>query len=496
MKKNKLPWLLALPLLAPSVPVYAVTMTSNNVVGAAIEAFSPSGAGTSASPYLYDDITATLDMADYRITRPNTTSNSYIRLNLDSITYNTSGTTGGVFNLSGVSGVTIGSLRIDVQDSIRLNHIDTRNTANVNGPTAGAVTLNANNNIVLTGGVDATGPLGPNGASGAAISIISSAGIVDIGGSLLSSGGRGAGSQTVQGTSVYLNEVAANAVRDNASAASIGITATLGVIEAGNISATAPRNAGNVTLTAQNGNVTAGNITARSTIANDNIALSGGAVSITSGGAVQAGAIVTTVARTNQLNTATVGGAVNIVASNNVLVAGDINTFVNNSSTSVLLRSRGGNIIITSITGDITIDGDIDASSPAGDWDANELWSGSLTLSAAQGAIQLASLDVNKVGNISFNTSITLGTTILGAISGLDFYLDTDTMTVSRFGTVVGNIYYDPGEQTGELANGGTFTIVGSEDFSLTVVPEPGTMVMLTLGLAILAASKRKNRRD
>lgn len=472
---------------------YAVTMTGEGIVGDAIATINPTGTGaTSGDPVTYDAGAAVFDMDQYGITRTN--GPTHVLLSADSITSDTNTVSGGLLNFSSDGPNSMGSLQIDAITTILLNSIDTRFTAGANR-NAGSLAMNAGGDIVVAGPVRSSGTYSAGGSSGSPIEITSSGGSVRIGGDVDSTGsGRSNGYVTMQGTSLYLQNIFTEGIRNNGRGGSVTLTATSGLIESGTISAHGGRTPGDVTLTAAYGDVTVGSIT-NGTTANESNAHSGGTVTIVSGGAVQVDGINSTVARVFENALLSMGGNVDITASNNVLVAGAIDTYVNNGNTNAgeTARSSGGNISITSETGDISIQGAIDASSPAGEWNG-EYWHGDLTLTATEGAIELASLDVDKVGDISFVASLGLGTTILGEISGIDSYLNTGTFTVSRFGPVTGNIYYDPAQQSGTLAAGQTFQIDGSEPYYLTVIPEPGTLSIFALGLGLLGLFRRHKR--
>lgn len=176
------------------------------------------------------------------------------------------------------------------------------------------------------------------------------------------------------------------------------------------------------------------------------------------------------------------GGDVLISASGDVTVTGGI---TNRSHRTGTVGAKGGHVTITA-GGDIDIQGMVN--SDVANIAARR---GDLTLTA-DGAITLAGLDVDVHSNITFTASLTLGTTIVGELLGLD--ADIGDSVIDRFTMVTGNVYYDSGIVGNAYLGGNTYEIANSDGgvFYLTVIPEPGTLSIFALGLLGLAAFRRK----
>lgn len=153
-----------------------------------------------------------------------------------------------------------------------------------------------------------------------------------------------------------------------------------------------------------------------------------------------------------------------------------ISSGITNSITTVAVTKTncGGDVSITS-DGDITIGGLIDSCAyvPEG----NYSYPGSLYLSASNGAITLADLDVSLHSNITF-TALD-NTTITNNLLGLNDYLSGDYVTRFTNTTITGDIVYNPDAASNAYLNEATYIITGSEAYSVRPPPPSATCIML-----------------
>lgn len=177
-------------------------------------------------------------------------------------------------------------------------------------------------------------------------------------------------------------------------------------------------------------------------------------------------------------------------------LTGDILT--SNNSTGTHNDKKGGNISITGITGDIRIDGTVDA-------DSTSSTDGSLTL-AAGGEIKLAGLDLSKLLFAALDAGgyATVSGQIIGA--------DGNPLAAAGNGTLSNGassirasagyyVFYDPALNP-DLSNA-TFELLqlngasgGGYLVPLANVPEPATLALLSLGGLAMAGGAVRRRRN
>ena len=147
-------------------------------------------------------------------------------------------------------------------------------------------------------------------------------------------------------------------------------------------------------------------------------------------------------------------------------------------------RYAGGEISITATGGNVDV---------AGGFDASGCGKGSLTISATSGSILLDSLDLSLVGQVSLLASPT--TVEIDALTTLDTDWSGGTVgsgDFTGFYDVSSDVYYDPASSPGLT---GTYTIDeqnGDGDAGFDLIPEPGSAVLVVLGLPLVIRRRRR----
>lgn len=489
--RTRMPWsvvffaLLACALV-PRTNAVLYSLTESGIVSNTLVALpgnlAPTIVGTN---YTYDTGADSFSLDTYDLTANVGFSNATVHFTVNSFT-----NAGGNIHFGGVIG-NRPNLVITATDSIFVNSVTTMTTTTSASTRSGGVSLIGPNGVTVTGGLNTRGSDGR--AGGGAINITSSAGAVKVGGEI-SSYGAGAGYVTISGTSIQTANILNHRPTATAAGGQVRLTSTAGLIEVGNIDVYGADGKGVVILSAIGGGVQAGSIDGRASSAARSQAVGGGTNIITASAGVTVGSINVGSDRASVNANVDVGGLIAIQAGDHVTVSGSLNTYVSTVNTnSSGRRSFGGDIAITSTNGNISVAGAIDASSPAGTYNSTN-YNGKLTLRAAQGSITLAELDVDKVSSIELTASMSLGTTIVGELLGLDS--DIGDSIIDRFTAVTGNVYYDSAIGANAYLGGNTYAIANSVGgtFYLTVIPEPTSLLLMGMGVLALLTARRKTR--
>lgn len=151
--------------------------------------------------------------------------------------------------------------------------------------------------------------------------------------------------------------------------------------------------------------------------------------------------------------------------SGDLIVDGDINTSVQSEREGY----RGGDVKMTAVGGDIRVNGRIHSSQHARPDILEER--GHLELSAEDGAILLTELDVKRHGRITLKADAYQGTTIQGALLGLEESVQRGE--IDRFESVRGHIYYDDSLSENTYLKGAAHQIKQPDGGSFYVMPMP-----------------------
>lgn len=418
-----------------------------------------------ATNVIYDLLYHSLDMDAYRVT--NEVEEVDVLFQLGALTYDSNSAEGGVLDLSGI--LARGSLTIEAMNSIELRSVKTLTTQATGSSLAGAghVTLTASDGLLVADAIDASAV---GNARGGDISLSVTDGAITVGGEIKTGDSRYPGSVQMTAREISLSDVLTTTVSNSGDAGPVGVTSTVGRIDIGMLDLSAVYNGGDLTLTATGGGIATGPIDTSAFHVNGR---TGGKVTILSDAEVSVASIDASVARiSTNLNT-DAGGPIEIMAGNDVTVAGAIKTYVSNANTNSAgtLRSRSGDITITSANGNIGIGGAIDASHPDPMWDGTN-YMGNLTLSAVNGSNTLASLNVDHVNEITLIAASGKGTLIIGPLEGLGS--DIGDSDIDRFTSVVGDVYYDDEVPENAYLNSQTYPIVNSVGGPFNLMPLAG----------------------
>lgn len=442
------------PLEVAATGPVTLTADSNTQLhlSATPESLAPiSGTGEAASPFFYHSGDGPLDMASYTIRSPLT--NTSARFFFPSVSYDV-GSSGGAFNFSGVN--QRGNLLVESSGPLELREMRTDSTSAANKMGGGGnLTVHAGGDLIIAGVINANA-VGSNNKGGI-ISLASETGSVHVAGLISSSCDDHASSITVRGQSVGVSNLAAFTSSTSRNGGNITLTSTAGSIRAGLIEAYGGEQGGALTLSSTGGDIATQKLDVRSRATTSSNGGAAGSITIYSDGSVSVGALDASNNRTTANENGDYGGSVKIQAVGDVIVTGDILTYVSSLPVHAYLRSYGGSVSIASETGHLFLEGAVDAFSPAIQWDDRE-WRGALELTAEKGGITLASLDVARLGKITLKAAPTSGTLIQGPLTGLED--DIVDGVVNRLHSVQGHVYYDASLPANAYLGGVTYPIV------------------------------------
>jgi hypothetical protein len=169
-----------------------------------------------------------------------------------------------------------------------------------------------------------------------------------------------------------------------------------------------------------------------------NVTVSGSAVTITNKVQTQ---------KTSGNRNSTLAGKITVTATTGDITVGDLLARCVSSLTAT--DNKGGDISLTASNGNVVVTGQIDSYAIT---NITGCVKGNLTISAPNGSIQLASMNVTNLNTIAFTAGGTI--TVLGDIAGLSVAGNTVT---GKFPTLTKDIYYYPKQNTYGLS--GTYLI-------------------------------------
>ncbi|HMP77322.1 MAG TPA: hypothetical protein PKE12_13590 [Kiritimatiellia bacterium] len=321
-----------------------------------------------------------------------------------------------------------------------------------NAGQGGQLTLTAPDGITVTGLIDTRGN---NGSGSGAVQMFSESGPIVIEDTMWLVGRTG--NVALTGSSITTETIR----NDRAPSQTVGgnrlvLTSTAGGISAGDLYNSGNVVGGGLALASTGGDIVAGRLVARSSVISQTSSRSGGTVDVASAQNAYVWSADVGTSRTNENNNRCIGGAIRILAQQDVEVEAGLAANVLTTSTNVT-PSAAGRISVTSSVGNILIKGLIEAHAPAGGASL-----GPVSLVAPAGSITLGRLDFSRLRDLRLIADAAQGTHVLGPVGGLLPFLDKIDLTVGGFSEVTGDVHYQTNVAANAYLEGLTYEILNS----------------------------------